>query len=297
MNKLIPVAVAAGLVLASIVAVSFPINAVENGMAKGVNPDASAIGGGGARTLRVGDDVGIGETVETGPTGQVQLIFDDQTELVIGPKSKLRIDDYLIRNDGSAGNIAIAALAGTFRFATGSSDHDNYKISTPTGTIGVRGTWFDFNVLQQQLADFLGDVDWVTTVLLYNGAVELCSLNGNCAIIDTVCGFGAESVTEAILLDNNRQVRDLLRANFIYANDQTPLLPRFRFPDARNCIAPPPDQAGGPPTLSGTQGGPAVTTTTTIPTTTTTPTTTTVPTTTYTVPTSSTAPTTTIDNN
>src|SRR5690606_42119301 len=84
----------------------------------------------------------IGDRVVTGPSGQVQILFSDRTELVVGPRSALLIEDYLLRNDGSAGKFAINALSGTFRFVTGGAPKDSYVIKTPTGTIGVRGTAF-----------------------------------------------------------------------------------------------------------------------------------------------------------
>ena len=70
------------------------------GNALGVNPAADAALNGATRTLVVGADIFIGDLVETGPKGQVQILFADSTELVIGPSSSLRIEDYLIRNDG-----------------------------------------------------------------------------------------------------------------------------------------------------------------------------------------------------
>ena len=52
----------------------------------------------------------------------------------------------LVRADGTAGKFAVNALAGTFRFLTGNSEKSAYQIITPTGTLGVRGTKFDFTV-------------------------------------------------------------------------------------------------------------------------------------------------------
>ena len=61
---------------------------------------------------RVGSDIFIGDLVQTGPQGQVQILFADNTELVLGPSSSLTIEDYLIRNDGSAGKFAVDMLVG-----------------------------------------------------------------------------------------------------------------------------------------------------------------------------------------
>ena len=256
MRKLLPsIAVLALIATGGLLALGNPITAVEKGMAKGVDPDASALAdAGGVRFLRVGDDVVVGETVETGPTGQVQLLFDDASELVIGPNSRLRIDDYFIRNDGSAGKFAIAALEGTFRFVTGTAPHDAYKITTPTGTIGVRGTAFDFTVLQQAINQYLQTTRWVVSVLVFDGGVELCNLANICIVVDAICGIGAMSDLEAVIIDNTRESRGIFRVFFRYANDQSPLLRPFWVINARACISPPPGPDGTPGSLVSGQG-------------------------------------------
>src|SRR5690606_37511727 len=103
------------------------------GTAKGVDPDASARRGSETQVLVVGADIFIGDLVKTGPSGQVQIKFSDSTELVVGPRSSLTIEDYLLREDGSAGRLAVNTLAGTFRFVTGNAAKDRYLIKTPTG--------------------------------------------------------------------------------------------------------------------------------------------------------------------
>ena len=113
------------------------------GSAKGVDPAADAALNGATRTLVVGSDVFIGDVINTGPKGQVQILFADNTKLVVGPQSSLKIDDYLLRNNGDAGKFVVDMLSGSFRFATGNGPKDKYVINTPTGTIGGRGTRFD----------------------------------------------------------------------------------------------------------------------------------------------------------
>ncbi|MEO6395263.1 MAG: FecR domain-containing protein, partial [Devosia sp.] len=117
-------------------------SAAATGTAMGVKIDASIESGAITRTLVVGDDLLIGDRVVTDKSGLVQILFEDSTELVVGPNSELVIEDYLLRQDGSAGRLAINALSGTFRFVTGLAPKDRYEITTPTGTMGVRGTAF-----------------------------------------------------------------------------------------------------------------------------------------------------------
>jgi hypothetical protein len=200
-----------------------------SGTALGVKQQAEADTSGTSRVLTVGADIFIGDKVNTGPAGQVQIKFSDQTELVVGPNSSLLIEDYLLRDDQSAGKFAINALSGTFRFATGGAPKDRYIINTPTGTIGVRGTAFDLNV-----------DDASTRVLLFHGAVRLCNLAGNCVTLDDTCEIGTFDLSESTVVgspdDLPRAERDALKADFNYAQSQSPLLRQFWVEQARQCF-------------------------------------------------------------
>ncbi|MBN9316230.1 MAG: FecR domain-containing protein [Devosia sp.] len=200
-----------------------------SGTALGVNPSAAAETKAETRSLVVGSDVFIGDRVVTGPEGQVQIQFSDMTRLVVGPNSALLIEDYLLRDDKSAGKFAINALSGTFRFATGRAPKNQYVITTPTGTIGVRGTEFDFNVTPDQ-----------TRVLLYNGAVLLCNPDQSCVTVDDSCELGQADLGQSQVLGNtdemDKKQRDDVKSDFMYAVSQAPLLGRFRFEEAKQCF-------------------------------------------------------------
>lgn len=200
------------------------------GTAKGVAPDADASTKGGTRTLTVGSDIFIGDTVNTGPKGNVQILFADNTRLVVGPQSSLLIEDYLIRNDGSAGRIAVNMLAGSFRFATGTSPKNSYRIDTPTGTIGVRGTEFDVWV------EKLG----ITRILLYHGIVRFCTKSGACKELSDFCQLGQIDTSETAILGDTREFVDdaheATKTDFIYAENQSSLRREFWFAQIRDCV-------------------------------------------------------------
>ncbi len=200
-----------------------------SGKALGVDPAAAVETNTDSKTLTVGADIFIGDRVVTGAKGQVQIKFSDQTELVVGPNSALLIEDYLLRNDDSAGKFAINALSGTFRFTTGRAPKDRYIIETPTGTIGVRGTSFDFNSSTQE-----------TRVLLYHGQVVLCNLDKTCVTLDDTCELGAYDLGKSEILghtdDFKGAAREDLKAAFKYAQSQAPLLGAFRVDEAKECF-------------------------------------------------------------
>ena len=207
------------------------------GKAVGVNPSASDVAKTTTRTLVVGGDVTMGDRIITGSSGQVQLIFNDETHLVVGPSSSLVIESYLLRNDKSVGQFAVNALGGTFRFMTGQSDHSAYKINTPTGTIGVRGTAFDFTVAADGAApkapaQFLPG----TTVALFRGAVTLCNLANQCVTLSRRCDVGTITTPNASRIGPFDAATNGLRARFRYIASQRPLLRDFWIDESRLCL-------------------------------------------------------------
>lgn len=202
-----------------------PAFAANEGRAMGVDPDARAEAAGTARTLAVGSDISLGERVVTGPSGEVQVLFVDQTRLVVGPGSALLIEAYLMRGDGSAEQFAINALGGTYRFITGNSPKSAYQIVTPAATIGVRGTEFDLLVLGGQ-----------TRVLLYDGAVRICNRSGACVEVTGRCDIGVATLGGAQVVVSSDPNQRPLALDFRYASVQSPLLPPFRISGASNCL-------------------------------------------------------------
>jgi hypothetical protein len=214
---------------ASLLLSAAPAMAQASGSARGVDPDASATLQTQTRQLVVGSDIFIGDRVETGDKGLVQIKFADQTELVVGPRSALVIDDYLLRADNSIGKLAVNALAGTFRFSSGTSPKDRYQITTPTGTIGVRGTELDFVVTPTN-----------TDVLVFSGAVRMCNLGGQCAELTNSCEVGSFDTALAQVFGHGDSItgsqRSDLRSRFLYAVNQGGLMNEFRVTNALRCF-------------------------------------------------------------
>ena len=111
-----------------------------------VNPNAFALFGGQQITVVQGVDLFEGQTITTDARGLVQIVFADETRMVVGPNSQLVIERYLMRDPNTVSEFVANALGGTFRFLSGNSPSDAYRINTPGGTIGVRGTVFDLTI-------------------------------------------------------------------------------------------------------------------------------------------------------
>ncbi|MFN4211966.1 MAG: FecR domain-containing protein [Devosia sp.] len=195
------------------------------GTAVGVNPDAVARVSSSDRLLHVGADVSVGEMIVTGPSGQVQIIFDDATRLVVGPRSSLLIETYLLASSNTAQKLTINALGGSFRFITGNSPKPAYSINTPTAAIAVRGTEFDLIVEPR-----------ITRVMLYDGALLICNNSGDCEVLDDRCEVGSAAGQQTVLYQRLNPERAPLSAQFRYARFQGSLLPPFRVNGVGNCV-------------------------------------------------------------
>lgn len=189
------------------------------GEAVEVRPSAQIISGGATRTLTVGGGVASGDEIKTNGSGKVQMVFPDQTKIVVGPNAYLKIEETLFRNSGTARKFSTNALAGSFRFISGETDERVYKLSTPLATMGIRGTAFDYTVTPDRKTD----------LLVFNGVVRFCAEDRRCA---TVPG-GCQAVS--ILRDGTfvqpttvEEKRELLLRSFPLLADQSDLRPPFR---------------------------------------------------------------------
>ncbi|MFY8030270.1 MAG: FecR family protein [Devosia sp.] len=192
--------------------------------AVGVKPQAQTLLGVENKVLVPNEALFEGQTISTGPYGQVQVLFADNTKMVVGPGSTLLIQKILMRNDGTASSFAVKALGGTYRFLTGNSKKQAYQINTPTGTIGVRGTEFDFVV---------DPVTGETRVILFSGQAIVCAESDACVTLSEVCGMASSTTREANLQDNDRM--GLRKEGFPYVNGQQRLLRSFQVDDASEC--------------------------------------------------------------
>jgi FecR-like protein len=116
------------------------------GTAASTRPNVEAVAGASTQTLSAGSEIYANQTVRTGNRGMADLVFVDKTNLSVGPTSEVRLDKFVYDSNGSAGSVVMQATRGTFRFVTGSQAHEVYRVSTPHGTLGVRGTTVEFLV-------------------------------------------------------------------------------------------------------------------------------------------------------
>ncbi len=184
----------------------------------------SASGPGGSRNLQSGSDVFEGDSISVSGGGNVQIVLDDGTKLVVGPASKLLLKTYLRRNASSAKKVGIKAVKGTFRFITGNSDKQAYDVQTSNATIGIRGTGFDFAVFGK------------TLVAVHEGEVKLKGRNGKTVVIPSGCTVGeaGSNKVKARILDGKPKKSALTR-DLPFIINQPKLNRAFYLPVA-NCL-------------------------------------------------------------
>ena len=108
--------------------------------------------------------------VKTGK-GKVAIGFIDDTRVDVTEHSKLIIDEFVYDPNTKTGSLSLKAALGTIRYASGQiakTSPTNVQITTPTATIGVRGTDFTMTV------DEIGS----STIIL----LPSCDANGFCFV-------------------------------------------------------------------------------------------------------------------
>lgn len=148
-----------------------------SGTTVGVTPAASASGVTGSRVLEVQGGIYTGDQVTTDAGGEAQIRFVDDTRFVVGPNSRVVIDEFVFNPNNTAQEVGISAVKGTFRFISGVSPSDAYSIRTPTMSIGIRGTGFDLAVR--------GGGE--STLAWLSGSGEVCDAAGQCVTITEGC--------------------------------------------------------------------------------------------------------------
>ncbi len=145
----------------------------------------------------------VAETVlETVPDGRLDVRFLDQTQLIVGPGSKVTIDRFVYDPDRNTGEAALGLSRGLMRFVSGRLANDSYSVSTPTATLGVRGTDF-VTELQESGA---------TAVSVLEGVVAMTATGGE--TVNVEAGFTGVSDGSTVSVAPTVGVPGLSQASF-----------------------------------------------------------------------------------
>lgn len=163
------------------------VAAAVKGEVKATTPPAKD-----AHLLKSGDKVFMGDRIETGVDGKLQILLLDQTVFTLGPSGAITMDDFVFDPASDEGKVKASVLKGIFRVVSGKVAHknpENMSVDLPAGSIGFRGT----NVAgiidgQRSTVVLLGPVGsgriYVTNIV--NGEVVGVDIDkaGNATIVD-----------------------------------------------------------------------------------------------------------------
>ncbi|MCG6858689.1 MAG: FecR domain-containing protein [Salaquimonas sp.] len=188
----------------------------------GVTVDAAQtvreISGSKARLIVTNAEIYQNDRLRANATGNAQIQLVDGTKIVVGPNADVRIDDFVYNGGPTLQKLTVSATRGAFRFITGRSAHSAYKINTPYGTIGVRGTAFDVSIS-----------GGATNIALLSGGLRVCDRRRACREIRNPCEFvqiGRHGINTGKL--NSPSIRTSTKKLFPLLASQGQLRPQFR---------------------------------------------------------------------
>lgn len=153
--------------------------------------------GGRSRNLAAGDAVCVGETILTARSGSAQIRMADDGLITVRPQTQFKIKKFVYRGTGRDSSL-FALLKGALRVVTGKigkRNPQNDLISTPTSTIGVRGTDHEATVILSGGQYPAGTYDKVNT-----GVTFIRTEKGEVDIHANQVGFAAATRELPVLL-------------------------------------------------------------------------------------------------
>lgn len=126
--------------------------------------------------LRASSPIHRDERIRASNSGTGQFEFRDGTKLAVGPNSSLVLDRSIFAGESSFQSLTLKASRGTFRWVSGTSKSSAYKINTPFGTLGVRGTVVDVYVGSNTAA-----------AVILEGQATFCGNDGKCKKLERGC--------------------------------------------------------------------------------------------------------------
>ena len=130
----------------------------------------SATLGADTRSVVRGEAIYQGDWIETERKSRAKIELNDETELVVGPGSRLHIDEFVYNSSDDTGKVLLEMGVGLLRFSSGVLEPQSYEVKTPVASIGVRGTLFDLIV---------ASLTFATTVILREGVIAITSFGGS----------------------------------------------------------------------------------------------------------------------
>jgi ferric-dicitrate binding protein FerR (iron transport regulator) len=151
-----------------------------------VSGDAWLLYGANKNQLKKGQKVDQNQAILTGSNGRVRLLMQDKSKLFISPRSRIKLDRYVVK--GTALIVGkINMFWGKVRFFVNKLRKRNalFSVSTRTAVLGVRGTEFEVGVEKPAGVNGSGDLvlsempPTKTSVQMASGTVVMTTSSGS----------------------------------------------------------------------------------------------------------------------
>ena len=158
-----------------VVAAAFPAQAFaagSAGVAQFIAGDVNVLRANGkTEALAKGKALESGESILTGTGGRAQVRFSDGGLVSLQPNTEFKIANYVDEADPKQDRFLVDLLRGSMRAITGligKRNRENYKVTTTTATIGIRGSGFSVGYNPDGSLGITTELD----------AIEVCNAGG-----------------------------------------------------------------------------------------------------------------------
>ncbi|MFQ3220775.1 MAG: hypothetical protein ACI96W_003154 [Paraglaciecola sp.] len=150
------------------------------------------------RTLKRRSPIYTADSVKTDAQSKAQLRMTDGGMIALKENSELLISSYDFNADDQTGSVVMELFKGGLRSVTGAikSDKGNYQLKTPIGSIGIRGTHYEIEIIQDEVF-----------IAVWDGAVDV-SIDISGKQQETSLGEGEDFAYAKI--DESGEVTELL---------------------------------------------------------------------------------------
>lgn len=117
-----------------------------------------------SRTLKRKSVIFDTDMITTGDNSKAQLRMLDGGMIALKENSELQISDYRFADENGKGSVVMELVKGGLRSVTGAikAENGDYNLKTPTGSIGVRGTHYEVELID-------GDM----FIAVWDGAIDV----------------------------------------------------------------------------------------------------------------------------
>ena len=173
----------------------------------------------GTRVLTKNNDVFYLDRISANATGNGEFEFKDGTKLAVGPGASLVVNESVLKSKSRFQKLSLSATRGTFRWISGGSASSAYEISTPLGTIGIRGTALDVTIRNGRVY-----------VALISGNAKFCN-GSSCRTLKQSCDFivvDGRKISEPESISKAFEKREAASQIFPFLANPNRLSSRFR---------------------------------------------------------------------